>query len=205
MSDTAQLFIMAGVWTVAAAILAFHYISKWPARIAAFALLFGVPFGELPYGYYNFRLLCASEARVQIFEPISPQSNVCVDYPFEHAANEVLKSGFARVEARGKSGDVREFVAVPTTDRPGGRANRITANYCISIAMNINEPWRILRHDLFVRRASDERVVARQSQFSWRGMWWQEAASPILGRGGHCYSARAELFNAVKQGEVARK
>ena len=60
MSDTEQLFVLAGVWVAIAAVIA-RFISGWPARIVVFTLLVGIPFWELPYGYYNFRELCKSK------------------------------------------------------------------------------------------------------------------------------------------------
>jgi hypothetical protein len=199
MSDTTQLFILAGIWTLVAAFLV-YFIRNWPARVVVFALLVGVPFWELPFGYQYFQASCEAAEKVKVIEAISPQSSVCVDYPFEDAAKAALKSGFERVEARGKSGDVREYVAAPTVDHPGGRKDRITARYCITSVLNIREPWRIWRHDHVVRRVSDERVVARQSRFTWSGMWWQEAANPILGRGGMCSGPMNQLFDAVRLG-----
>jgi hypothetical protein len=199
MSDTAQLFMLAGVWTLGALAVA-YFLPKWPTKIIVFALLVGIPFWELPFGYQNFQASCKAAKKVQVIEAISPQSGVCVDYPFDDAAKAALKSGFARVEARGKSGDVREYVAVPTADLPGGRKDRVTAGYCISSVLNIREPWRVWRHDHVVRRVSDEAVVARQSRYSWSGMWWQDAASPVLGRGGTCSGPLNQLFDAVRLG-----
>jgi hypothetical protein len=204
MSDTTQLFILAGIWTLAAAILV-YFIRNWPARIFVFALLVGVPFWELPYGYYNFHTSCDAGSRVQILESIPPQAGVCVDYPFEDAVEIVLKAGFARVEARGKLGAVREYVAVPTKEHPGGRREQVTTDYCISSVLNIREPWSILRHDHVVRRVVDDHVVARQSSFMWEGMWWQKAASPVMGRGGDCSNPMVQLFDAVKLGATQQR
>jgi hypothetical protein len=199
MSDTEQLFIVAAVWTVIAAVLA-RFVPNWGGRIALFAVLVGVPFWELPYGYMNFRSICEKETRVLVFESIPAQRVVCVDYPFEDAAPEVLKVGFESVEARGKAGDVRRYAASGAGNQSGGRQDRITADYCISSATNIGLPWRVLRHDHLVNRTNDGRNVARQSRFLWAGMWWQEAARPILGRGGECSGSMNHIFEAVRKG-----
>ena len=78
MSDTEQLFIVAGIWSLISLFIA-RFISGWPARIAVFALLVGVPFWELPYGYFNFLSKCREETHVLVFKAISPQQNICVE------------------------------------------------------------------------------------------------------------------------------
>ena len=201
MSDTEQLFVVAAVWALIAAAIA-RFIPNWPGRIAFFALAVGIPFWELPYGYYNFQSICNSEARVQVFESIPPQKSVCIAYPLEDAALEVLKTGFESVEVRGKGGDVRRYIAPGAIDRREGRQERVSAEYCVTSVINIQIPGRILRHDHLIQRVNDGRVVARQSRFAWAGMWWQEAARPVLGRGGDCSESMVRAFDAVRQGVV---
>src|SRR6185436_2239817 len=99
MNDTEQLLIAAAVWAIIAAVIA-RFIPNWPGRIVFLVLAVGLPFWELPYGYYNFQKLCREEGALRIFEPIAPQEAVCVDYPFETVTSEMLKKGFASVEAR---------------------------------------------------------------------------------------------------------
>ena len=100
MSDTAQLFIFAGLWTVGALVLA-HFIPKWPAKIAAVALLVGIPFWELPYGYYNFRIQCGELAHLKLLEKIDPQDSVCVDFLDSLFFFNLTKVGFSRIELMG--------------------------------------------------------------------------------------------------------
>jgi len=199
MNDTEQLFVAAAIWALIAAVIA-RFIPNWPGRITFFAIAVGIPFWELPYGYYNFQELCRAEGRLQVFEAIPPQRNICVDFPMEDVAKEVLSIGFESVEARGKAGDVRRYIAINAIDRREGRQERITSDYCIASASNIPLPWRILRHDHLIRGGSDGRVVARQSRFNWAGMWWQEAARPVLGRGGDCSEDMNRVFHAVRNG-----
>jgi hypothetical protein len=202
MNDTEQLFMIAAVWALIAAAVA-RFIPNWPGRIAFFAIAVGLLFWELPFGYYNFAMLCREEGRLQIFETIPPQTNICLDYPIEDIAERVLKTGFDSVEARGRAGDIRRYVSKGAVDRREDRQDRITAGYCITSVSNIPLPWRILRHDHLIRGATDGHIVARQSRFSWAGMWWQEAARPVLGRGGDCSENMNRTFEAVRNG--ARK
>ena len=185
MNDTEQLFLVAAVWTVIAAVIA-RFIPNWPGRIAFFAIAVGLPFWELPYGYFNFQKLCREEGALRILESIAPQESICVDYPFDTVAEGMLKKGFVSVEARDKSGGVSKFVRTPRGDIGKATTDRVTSEYCVTRAFVRGLPWRAMRNELIVVRNSDKRVVARHSDFVWFGMWWQEAALPVLGRGGEC-------------------
>lgn len=186
MDDTDQLFAVAMVWTLIAIFVAI-FIRNWWARVAFVALAVGIPFWELPYGYYNFQKLCREEGKLQVFEKIPPQKTVCADYPYVTLHKELLKDGFASVEVRTKTGEVRIYAANQTVDAPIGTARNITSSYCMTFANNNRLPWRVLRHDVLIKHTSDNRLVARQSRFDWSGMWWQHATMPVLGHGGYCY------------------
>ena len=183
MSDTEQLFILAGFWTAGAVVLA-YFIPKWPAKVAAVALLVGIPFWELPYGYYNFHRLCSHDGGLRVFESILPQKSICADYPLDYSAKDLLRFGFESVEARNKTGEVTRIVATGATLQDSSK--KLVSALCVTFVNNGHLPWRVLRHDFLVIRATDNALVARHSVFDWFGMWWQEAASPMLGRGGIC-------------------
>ena len=185
MNDTEQLFLVAAVWALIAAAIA-RFIPNWPGRIAFFALAVGIPFWELPYGYYHFEKLCKEHGGLKIFEPISPQQVVCLAYPFDSAASGMLKTGFSIVEARDKSGSVNRILRSTSGELESTKLNQVTSEYCTTYAFVRGLPWRIMRNEITISRESDQRLVARHSDFVWFGMWWQEAALPVLGRGGEC-------------------
>jgi len=184
MSDTEQLFLVGAIWTLLAAAIA-RFIPNWPGRIAFVAIAVGIPFWELPYGYYNFQKLCREDGGLKVMEKISPQENVCADFPFDTAATDLLRFGFSSVEARGKLGEVRKVTSAQaaSSDRQPRPA---TSAYCVTFKNNNHLPWGVIRHDFLVTRSDNGRVVARHSVFDWFGMWWQQMAKPILGRGGEC-------------------
>lgn len=183
MSDTVQLFIVAAGWTIISVLIA-RLVPKWPGRTALFAVLVGVPFWELPYGYYNFQRHCYLEGGLHVVESILPQTSICADYPFDYSAQTLLRFGFESIEARNKTGEVMKLTTANVNTEV--KTNKLTSNYCVTYVNNIHLPWRVIRHDFLITRASDKAVVARHSVLDWFGMWWQEAASPILGRGGIC-------------------
>jgi len=185
MSDTTQLFILAGFWTMAAAVLV-YFIPKWPVRIVVFVLVVGVPFWELPFGYYNFLKLCKEDGGLRVFQSISPQKTICAAYPFDFSAQSLLRFGFERVEAKTRTGEIVRYARNSREGDSQGKSNKIESEFCVTFANNIFLPSHVIRHDFLITRASDGSVVARHSVFDWFGMWWQAAASPILGRGGEC-------------------
>jgi len=197
MNDTEQLFIAAAVWALIAAAIA-RFIPNWPGRIAFFAIAVGLPFWELPFGYYNFRLLCNEQGRLQVFETIRPQNSICVGDLDSGSFSGLIRAGFSRIEVTGRSDD-------PARDLSSGRVIRIPkreikSEYCLEYPANKSLPWRVLRNDVLIVRASNDKVIARQSQFQWAGMWWQEQASPIFGRGGVCFEDPQRPNFALRDG-----
>jgi hypothetical protein len=185
MNDTEQLFFAALVWALIAAAIA-RFIPNWPGRIAFFAITVGLPFWELPYGYYNFQKLCREEGKLLVYAEIAPQKSICVDYPFDSSARTLHRFGFASIESRDKKGEVIEFSGSASAGLSQSRKRSVSSEYCVTFLNNIRLPWRVNRHDFLVIRRSDGKNVARHSEFDWLGMWWQQAATPVLGHGGEC-------------------
>jgi hypothetical protein len=197
MNDTEQLFLMAVIWAVIAAVIA-RFIPNWPGRIAFFSIAMAIPFWEFPYGYYNFETLCREQAMPQFFEKIPPQESICVENLDAGFYRGLVQAGFKKIEVRGGADDPQRYLAsgrVLLTGLDGAKSP-----YCFSFKSNIRLPWRIWRHDQLVSHAIDGRIVARQSRFSWAGMWWQEDARPVLGRGGDCSSGFGRMLMAIRNG-----
>ena len=201
MNDTEQLFILAAIWALIAAYIA-RIVPKWSksGRVAFFVVAVGLPFWELPYGYYNFQRLCREETRLQVLEKIMPQEIACADYPYATLHKVLLSSGFRTVETGGKTGEIRRFAARSDGGIEESIQQRLESNYCLSFQNNIRLAWRVLRHDQLITRVSDRKIAASQSRFSWLGMWWQEVLQPILGRGGECADVKNRSISALRDG-----
>ena len=198
-SDTEQLFVVAAVWALVAAAIA-RFIPNWPGRIAFFVFAVGIPFWELPYGYYNYHLLCREGLKLQVFEKITPQEVVCADYPYVTIHNDLLKFGFTTVETRGKAGEIKRFTVKPGESVAATNQQGLTSNYCLTFVNNNRLPWRVWRHDQLIARANDRHIVARQSRYSWAGMWWQEEMRPVFGRGGECSDEMNRTIATLRDG-----
>jgi len=200
MSHTTELFVMAAVWCVISAVLVRFVTPSWPGRLALFAILVGIPFWELPYGYYAFRALCEKDTAPYIYEKILPQSIVCSDYPFATFHESILAAGYASVEVRDKSGRVLRASKDESGKIAAVPQRALASRYCMTYADNIPMPWRVSRSEIRVVSIADRRVVAKQSQFAWAGMWWQEATRPVFGRGGGCHGDHRALIYVLKNG-----
>lgn len=185
MNDTEQLFLVAIVWALIAAAIA-RFIPNWPGRIAFFTIAVAIPFWELPYGYYNFQKLCREEGGLKVLEKIAPQEDVCADFPFDISGKDLLKFGFSSVEARTNTGDVHSFFAQPAATPPESSVGHTVSNYCVTFVNNNHLPWGVIRHDFLITHVDSGRIAAKHSVFDWFGMWWQQQAAPMLGRGGAC-------------------
>ena len=197
MNDTEYLFVVAAVWSIISLLLA-RLVPNWGGRIALFVVLVGVPFWELPYGYYKFSSLCRDKVALQVFEEMMPQTSICIDYFDVPLYVELVRVGFDRIEITERSDSAKNYLRndrVVMVKRDEARSS-----YCIAFKNNIHMPWRMLRSDILVERAGDGRVVARQSDFYWIGMWWQAEATPVLGRGGMCSRKSNEAILAVRHG-----
>src|SRR5437899_2096935 len=104
MSDTAYLFIVAGIWSLIALAIV-YFIPKWPVKFAVFALLVGIPFWELPYGYFNFQRACDEQVKWRTFEAIQPQESLCVENLDAGLYVALTNVGFTRIEVMGGSDD----------------------------------------------------------------------------------------------------
>ncbi len=200
MNDTEQLFLMALIWALIAMIVA-RFIPNWPGRVVFFTVAVAIPFWELPYGYFNFQRLCREESGLKVFESIGPQRIICVDYPYETAAIGMLKAGFSSVEARDKDGGVRRYSKSLFDNIESFNEPRVSSEYCVTHSFVRGLPWRTMRNELVIVRANDKHMVARHGEFVWFGMWWQEAALPVLGRGGECRrDAVGAVAGALREG-----
>lgn len=183
MSPTEELFTIAAVWTLVALGVSF-FIKHWAGRAVFVIALVGTLFWELPYGYYNFRTLCSENISIEVREKIQPQKSICVKNLDSGLFSGLVATGFDRIEVLEKSDDHKR-------DLKSGRVVRVSANeiastYCLESTLGVSLPWRILRNDRLVVRASDKKIAARHSDVIWKGMAWQEAMHPVLGVGGIC-------------------
>ncbi len=197
MSQTEELFLLAGIWTLVAVFIA-RLISGWPGRIAFLVVAVGLPFWELPYGFYNFQRLCNAEARLLVFDKFPPQDSICIEDLDSGLYWGLTNAGFKRIEVTGRSDDIGR-------DTSSGRVVRIArpdikSGYCLVSKANQPLPWRMNRHDVLITRVGDDRIVARQSRFSWAGMWWQEQLRPVLGSGGSCFEDPKRPGLALRSG-----
>jgi hypothetical protein len=198
MSHTTELFIMAAVWCVISAVVVRFVAPGWPGRIGLFAILVGVPFWELPYGYLNFQRYCRDEVGPKIFEPLLPQESICLDSLDVGLFRSLSTVGLNRIELTGESDD-------PKRDSKSGKVfvvkrPDIKSQYCLEFKSGVSLPWRITRTDTLIVRVHDRKIAVTQSLYQWAGMWWQVGARPVFGTGGICSDDPLRVLRLVKTG-----
>lgn len=189
---------MAGIWCLVSAVACRYFTPSWPGRIGLFAVLVGIPFWELPYGYYNFQQLCETETRPIVYESVPSQDSICLEDLFAEDFWVLRRLGFKRIEFYGKTNYRKGSENSPEVLRrkPGEGGS----SYCYSSVQDVKLPWRARREDHLISRFEDKKVVARLSGVRWRGMWWQEQMSPIFGDGGGCYAPYEQIFSLLRNG-----
>ena len=196
--EAQELLLAALVWTAVAAAIVIRFVSDRLLRIALFAVLFGIPFGELPYGYYNFLDLCQSETVLQVSEKIPAQETVCVEELNSLMYTNLMRAGFARVEVTSDA----DYPSVYLVDRRVVRTHpELTKSpYCIVVKKDIVLPWNILRSDTLIVDSRNQQTVARQSAIHWQGMWWQKDLIPSFGSGRTCSGNPGRPAVALRKG-----
>jgi hypothetical protein len=164
-------------------------------KIAAIAVALAIPFWDLPFGYFNFYRHCSQEGGVHVGVNIPPATSILVDSSSRYTPNEILRFGFKVVEYEAPGEIVRY------TRESKGLTKSIHAtpmsNIKIKFAGHKNLPWNLIRSDYVVTRLDNEQIVASQTDFQWRGMWWQVSAAPLLGYGSQCLGEKDKPMLAL--------
>ena len=144
-------------------------------RISAVVIAFLIPFWDLPIGLINYYQHCKNESGNRIEKGFAVPDSILF-YDTSYKPREMMKLGFQVVEYA-----TRDKVTRYTKDGEGmlesfhkSPISQISYRYGGWTPLS----WNLDRSDYVVVRASDGKTVARQSDFSWRGTWW-EALSRI--------------------------
>jgi len=164
-------------------------------KIAAIVVALAIPFWDLPFGYFNFYRHCSQEGGIHLSKELPPSSAILVDSSSGYTPNQVLRFGFKAVEYEA-SGQIIRYVRESQDIVKSTHAAPISALRVIFAGHKIL-PWNLTRTDYVVTRLDNGQVVASQTDFQWRGMWWQVASAPLLGDGGRCRRPSDEPMLAV--------
>jgi hypothetical protein len=181
----------------------FLYIAKHARnkieRIAAIAVGLLIPLWDLPFGLFSFYQHCSRDAGTHIAKGLAPIVSVLLGPGAGYRPDEALKLGFQIVEYESKEGIVR-IESNGSTISKSVQENPVSVVRVQFSGMQ-SMPWHVKRLETVAIRRDTGEVIARQTHFSWEGLWWQALAAPMLGNGGTCNGNSQEPLLA----SIARK
>src|SRR5262249_52885148 len=143
------------------------------------------------FGYLNYVSHCSSEGGLKTFRTIPPQEVVLFELESSMVIDDLLATGWRAVEVLDEQNRVHHY----ERGSNGGVAKEIrqqpSSSIRVSRVRDQQLRWNLIRNDEVARSANNE-VVARYSQFRWRGGWLQLSMSPILGYGESCFFSRKD-------------
>lgn len=160
--------------------------NRWAKAVVALVAVY-LPFWDVPYGYYNFRTLCAEEGGLHVFGKVSPETSVFLDSSAlltEQESAKMIGRGFRFIEMRSHDGSNISYSNTSTGQSQTVRISSPVSSYGIRTTMNTRMPWGIVRHDQFLYVLTSDQVLARNTQFHWR-FWLRDKVLAVPG--GHHY------------------
>jgi hypothetical protein len=153
-------------------------------RVAVGLLAIAIPFWEFPIGYWNLLRQCKNEGGNHISKDFQPSPSIALDFTFHQRPRELMTLGFHIVEY--SSGD--KFTRF--TRNGDGMTESIHDSSISQLTYRreiVKElPWNLDRYDDVIVRKKDGATVARQTDFRWRGMWWEDALNARVTPGTRC-------------------
>jgi len=158
--------------------------NRWAKAIVALVALY-LPFWDVPYGYYNFRTLCAEEGGVKVFEKVPPQDSIYLDKSVLGAVSYMFKQGYRIVEEQDRSGQIGRWLASDPGRREVVEKASLISTYGMRSELFKRQPWGILRSDDFVFNVRTDAVVIRSTYFRWQ-IWISSLGIPGFGYFHYC-------------------
>lgn len=153
-------------------------------RVSAVVIALLIPFWDLPFGYFNFYRLCSQEGGLHVDKELRAADSILLAESTAYRPEDVLKLGFKTVEFMSRGQVIRY------SSSPAG-VLRTTHTQAISplvyeFSSNKPLPWNVVRSDYEVKRIGDGKILARQTDFGWNGMWWESNFRVQVTSARHC-------------------
>jgi len=143
-------------------------------RILTILIALAIPIWDMPIGLLKVHQLCSSEGGVHTDKDLQPTDSILVDENAGIRPADVLKVGFKTVEYISREGVLRYSMTATGLSSSLHSVPVSTLKYQFGGQKLL--PWNLTRTDFLISRLSDNRVVARQTSFGWRGTWWEVAS-----------------------------
>jgi hypothetical protein len=156
-------------------------------KVAAISIALLIPFWDLPIGYGNYRMHCERDGGLHVFEKFAPSDSIFID-GLGCAPQQLAKAGFRLIECQA---DSRSKVIAFTATKKGIETSEnlgTSSKYKLSSISNQPAGWNVMRSDVVLARIGDNKILAKHSEFQWRGLWWQIELAPLAGAGPQCHT-----------------
>ncbi len=168
-------------------------------RIAAIVVALAIPFWDLPIGYFNFQRHCSQDGGIHLRKNLPASDAILVDRDLAYTPEQLTRYGFKVIEYEAPG----QIVRYTATSSGLTKSNHNAALSTLKVHFNANQmlPWHLVRRDLLISRIDNGEVVARNTDFRWRGLWWQVEMAPLLGDGGRCQvTSDSHVLSAIARG-----
>lgn len=169
--------------------------NRWAKAIVALIALY-LPFWDVPYGYYNFRTLCAEEGGVKVFEKVPSQDSIYLDKSVLGAVSYMFKQGYRIVEEQDRSGQIGRWLASDPGRREVVDKASLISTYGMRSELFKRQPWGVSRSDRLIYILQTESIVIRSTYFSWQ-TWISSLGVPGLGYLHYCPEGISRTTPAV--------
>jgi hypothetical protein len=181
------ILVVAGIYVGLWYLLIRALPSRWAKAAVALVAIY-LPFWDVPYGYYNFRTLCAEEGGLRVMGKVAPQPSVLLDSSSlrtEQEREKMLGRGFRFVEMQFHDGSSISYSKSSAGPNQSVRVSSPVSVYGIRTEMNRRMPWGIVRHDQVLYVRATNQIVARNAQVAWR-IWLRDKVLGLPGGQIHC-------------------
>jgi hypothetical protein len=163
-------------------------------RISAIVIALLIPFWDLPIGYLNFYQHCSQEGGIYIDKEFRAPDSILIGESSAYRPDTVLKLGFKTVEFKDREDIIRFTAGVDKV----AKSIHTTPISLLKIEYSGHKllPWNLVRTEQIVTRLKDGKVVAKQTDFSWRGMWWEVSTRVHVISPTQCYGVREKSLLA---------
>jgi hypothetical protein len=151
-------------------VIATRFKSFW-ARAATTLVALLIPFWDFPIGLANFYQHCARDGGIKVEKDFHLGDSILLGKGGRFRPEELIKVGFKTVEFENRNEIIRytatENGLVKSTQTHSISPIRYESSGWESM------PWNLQRLENVIKHVADGKIVAKRTDFSWDGMWWE--------------------------------
>lgn len=144
----------------------------WGKRIGVLAVAIAIPFWEFPFGYWTLLQHCKLESGIHVGNEFTPSDSILF-FNYAYKPAEAAALGYKTIEYLSQGNVIRYTRVGEELEKSTHRQPTSKISYRAEGWQEL--PWGVARYDYLVTRLADGKVVARQTDFNWSGLYWERA------------------------------